>query len=520
MSTLQESTLESNRYELEALLSDRFVLTWRQLTVVGLVCVLFVLISFTPLSSHTTWNLATRGEAILANGNLPTTDVTQVLSQGMPVRETSWLSATFWALIARNSLEAVSWTTTILATISLVAVTAFLWTATRNSLLTGLGTLWFTAATWSLLGQGSALMLVLPVWIGLILLVRRQENDSLWNVFATVGLVAVWANLDSSVFIALALLALVWVASSFDLLTANGWNWNALIRDRRFQSKAITVELSVLVTLVTPLGVSLWAELFDRFSLSGSQLIFASVSGLCWLVAMLAFGLVLRKHAGSLPSTEIVLVAFFGLTCVGYSTGILWFAPLAALLLIPRIQQALNLSADPVAPMDAEEGEAEAKPPVLRFAYSLAAVLLCWIAFAVSPLSHSVLGGQPRTIGQLFDEKTPVAAVRYLRENPVDGLVYSPATWGDLLQSRQGGQAEVFATTSMAHLPQQVKYDYGRLNRGDAGWEGTADRYDIDAFVIDKHNQPSLLEAVGTGNESWQIAYEDDISLVLRRRKA
>lgn len=518
LSTYQETTLNTDQYELESLLSDRFVLTWRHLSVVGLVCALFVLLSFTPLTSHTIWLFAARGEAILTQGQLPTTDVTQSLSQGMSYRETSWLSSIFWAIMARQSLEAISWATTLLATVAVVLMSVNLWQATRNSLLTGLGVLWFALFIWSLLGLGSSLLLVLPLWIGLIVLTQRSgTNASLLQSGITVALIALWANLDASVLVGIAFLALVWLGNAATTLFQNNFHWKALFQDRNFRIAAVTLELCVLATLLTPLGIGLWTEVFQSWSLPSVSLDITSTAGLCWVVAIVLLGVILRKHQGPLPMAEILAISIFGLLVLPFASQVIWFAPLAVLTLVPRVQTALGIAADP-APLPAEASEtSEAKPPALRFAYTLGAVLLCWIAFAISPLSQAVLGGQPRTIGQLFDNTTPIAATRYLRENPVDGIVFAPAAWGDLLQSQQGGRVDVYATTSMAYLPQQAKFDYNKLNRGEATWSKIADRYAINTFVIDKTNQATLLESVRENHDHWQIAFEDNLSLILRR---
>ncbi|PQO27531.1 hypothetical protein C5Y96_18545 [Blastopirellula marina] len=518
LSTYHETTLNTDQYELESLLSDRFVLTWRHMSVVGLVCVLFVLLSFTPLTSHTTWLFAARGEAILHDGQLPTNDVTQSLSQGMTYRETSWLSSVFWAIVARQSLEAISWATTLLASISLVLLSINLWQATRNSLLTGLGVLWFALFIWSSLGLGSSQVLILPLWIGLIILsLRGSSNASLLQSGITIALVTLWANLDATVFVGIALLAVVWLGNSASTLLQNNFHWNSLFQDRNFRFAAVTLELCVLATLLTPLGIGLWTEVFQAWSLQSVSLDITSITGLCWVVAIILLGVILRKHQGPLPIAEVLTVSIFGLITLPLAAQVVWFAPLAVLTLIPRAQAALGIASDPApVPVEASD-ESNTKPPVLRFAYTLGAVLLCWIAFAISPLSQAVLGGQARTIGELFDDATPVAATRYLRENPVDGLVFAPATWGDLLQSQQGGRVDVYATTSMAYLPQQAKFDYNKLNRGEVTWSKIADRYAINTFVIDKKNQSTLLESVRENHDHWQIAFEDDLSLILRR---
>ncbi|PQO42156.1 hypothetical protein [Blastopirellula marina] len=523
MSTLPESTLETNRYELEALLSDRFVLSWRQTAVVGLVCALLVLVSFTPVAHHTTWLLASRGEAILAQGHLPETDVTQPLSQGLTSHETSWLSSIFWALVARQSLEAVSFAVSLLAGCSLVAMAMLLWRRTCNSLLTAVGMILFATMAWAALSLGSETILVLPLWIGLIALQSREaaKQPRLSDSFLTVAFIVLWANLEASVVVGVVYLSAVCFGKVVQAFVQEAGNLDAVLRRRDIRFGVTTLELAILGTLVTPLGLSLWTERFSSLAFESTPLNLASPGGLAWLLTMLGASIVLRMHSGHLRWAELLPFAAFAVACLVSGGMIAWFAPLAVLVLMPLLQFALQISPDPPAVDGEVVVESEpARAPLLKFAYTLTAVLLCWIAFAISPLSRPVLGGQPRGVSQLFDETTPVFAIRYFREHPVEGLVYAPAAWGDLLQSRQGARVNVFATTALENLPQQARFDYNRISRGENSWESAADRYHIDAFLVDKQSQRVLADAVRGDNAHWQIVHEDDLSLILRRRGA
>ena len=522
MSTLQETALETRYDELEAVFSDRLALSWRQCAVVGFACLLFVLISYTPLAPSTTWLLASRGEAILASGSLPQVDVTQPLSQGLPYRETSWLSSVFWALVSRQSLEAVSWAITLLAALSLGASAAIVATATRNSLLTAVGLGWLALLLWPQWSQGTPLLLTLPVWLLLVCVqITYVDKFPAWGRAAiTVALIALWANLDASVWIGLVLVALDWGTVAGETFRRTH-DWRSPWRDREFRFATLTLEFSLLATLFTPLGVGLWTGYWEQIAAihrNTAPLAVVSLAGLGWLIALVVIGVILRKHPGTLPWHELAPAILLALGSLVYAPLLAWFAPLAVVVLLPRLQQACGWSEDPAAVPATPQPADTADRPLLKFAYTLTAALLCWIAFALSPLSQPLLGGQPRGVSQLFDRSTPVAAVRYLRENPVPGLVFAPAAWGDLLQSKQGATADVFATTQKNSLPQQVIFDYGRLTRGEVHWETTAERYGIDALVIDKQTQPMLLEAVGEGNENWQVVLNDEQALVVRRR--
>ncbi len=522
VSTLRESTLKSNPYELEALLSDRFVLTWRQAALIGWVCTLLVLISYAPLAHHTTWLLASRGEAILTTGHLPHTDVTQSLAEGLSTWETSWLSSVFWALVARQSLEAVSWTTTVLAGVSLIALTSLLWWRTRNALLTGIGITGFALMTWTTLNVGSAILLVLPLWIALVAVQSSQTfaNVSLPSCMLTLGMVLLWANLDSSVFVAIGLLAIVLLGNTVTWLSEHGGDVKSLFADRGFQLSAVTLELALLSTLATPLGTSLWSASFQELTLAGAPLSLTTLPGLLWLLTIVGGAIVLRKLSERLPWSEVFLFGGFATACLLSGATIIWFAPLAILVLTARLQTALQLTPDK-SPVDIESNnQQEGKPPLLKFAFTLSAILFCWIAFAISPLSRPVLGGEARTVSQLFAETTPVVAVRYFREHPVTGIVYAPLGWSDLLQSHQGARAKVFATSSFRNLPQQAKFDFNRLAHGDSSWESIADRYAIDAFLVDKAAQPTLVDALTGDNANWQTVHENDLFLIVRRRGA
>jgi len=518
LSTYQQSTIESREPVLEAVLSDRFVLTWQQMAVVGLTCMILVLISLTRLSTTSIWISATRGEAILQTGQLPQYDVAQSLAESRPFVETSWLSNVFWAMLLRNSIEAISWGTTILASIAIILLSVILWKRTKNSWLTAVGILWFSFFNWSELTVGSALLFVIPLWIGLLSLNLSPlgTHPRSWTTsVGTLFFVVLWANLDGSVYIAIAFLTALVIAECCQKFSERK-SLPSLLKDRALQHSLVLLQLCILATLATPIGTQLWTHWIQELQMLGSgySIHLDFLSGLSWLASLVLFCVVLRNLRDAIDYQWLIPLTIFGVGSLVSDALLVFLAPIAILVMLPLLQHCFSIQPDaaPIAPPADDE-----RSPALRFAFSLGAVLLCWIAFVLSPLSSPVLGRESRTVVQLFEQDTPFAAIQYFRENPVQGIVFARPEWSNLLQSHRGGNARVFATTELDLLPQQALFDYGRLSRGESYWEKTADRYAIDAFLIDKKSQPTLAEVVQESSADWKIVLENESSLILRR---
>lgn len=532
---MQEDTLHEPAADLAPVLSERCILTWRQAALCGLLGVLFLLVAYLPLSHHSVakysvWVHLARGEAILNQGTLPTVDPVSSLSAGLAYVETSWLANTLLAWVASVSLHHLALLVTVVTASTILLLAGNAWHQTRNTAVVA------GVAILGLLGMSADLTSAGPrMFAGLLfvlLLLADNRRATSWMTWlATPLIVLLWANLDATtVGIPLLYLTLKAVGAAFD-----GWQsreTSLLPAKTTNERRGLTpplgalflAELALLVTLATPLGARLWWELLGQLQTTASALasgttwIWASPAGVAMAALLLLAAVALRTSRLTLTATQLLPLAGLGLLALAQPAAVLWCTPLALLVLLPHLKSGLNIQADPAVDQSATSAEEAQRP--LRFAYSMVAVLVVWTTFAFSPHSHFLLGNSPRTERQLLDQQTPLGAVDYLRANPVDGLVWAPAPWGDFLQAKQGAAASVYTGSAMENLPQQARFDYGKLLRGENGWETIADRYDIDCLVLDKRAQRAFVESTASPVEGWVVSYQDEKSLVLRRRDA
>ena len=99
------------------------------------------------------------------------------------------------------------------------------------------------------------------------------------------------------------------------------------------------------------------------------------------------------------------------------------------------------------------------------------------------------------------------------RENPPAGQVFNPHWWGDWLVWDGPPQLPVFITTNMHLTPDAVWMDYRIVRETRSGWDNVLARYGVQAVVLDKRRQRTLLRYL-SGSRDWQQAYEDDRGMV------
>ncbi|MEX0794174.1 MAG: hypothetical protein WD045_13645 [Pirellulaceae bacterium] len=527
--SLQGDSLHEPAADLAPVLSERCILTWRQAALCGLLGVLFLLVAYLPLSHHSVakysvWVHLARGEAILNQGTLPTVDPVSSLSAGLAYVETSWLANTLLAWVASVSLHHLALLVTVVTASTILLLAGNAWHQTRNTaVVAGVAILGLLGMSADLTSAGPRMFAGLLFVVMLILDGRRVTQWTTWLAIPLI--VLLWANLDAAtVGIPLIYLALKAMGAALD-----GWRSRETTNERRGLTPPLgalfLAELALLVTLATPLGARLWWELIGQLQTTASALasgttwIWASPAGIAMAALLLLAAVALRTSRLTLTAAELLPLAGLGLLALAQPAAVLWCTPPALLTLLPHLKNGLNIQADDPA-VDHSAASAEEAQRPLRFAYSMVAVLVVWTTFAFSPHSHFLLGNTPRTERQLLDQQTPLGAVAYLRTNPVDGLVWAPAPWGDFLQAKQGAAASVYTGSAMENLPQQARFDYGKLLRGENGWESIADRYDIDCLVLDKRAQRAFVESAASPVEGWVVSYQDEKSLVLRRRDA
>lgn len=146
--------------------------------------------------------------------------------------------------------------------------------------------------------------------------------------------------------------------------------------------------------------------------------------------------------------------------------------------------------------------------------------------FFSSPFGITLLRGQPEQARQRADQlarstspHTPLGAVGHLHEHPPVGLVYNTYEWGDFLLFAGPRDIEVF-TNSHAHLiPRQVWLDGLAIHYARLGWQQRLDRYSVNTVVLNVHRNTHLVRALKRADQTWEIAYQDHLAIIFRRRE-
>ena len=520
---------------LTPVLSDRYVANWTHVLMTTAFGIMFLFLSYLPLQPSITWFQVSEGRLTLNGGRVGAMPPQFPLAEGMSDQSQSWLSKLLMASVehwggdaALGSMQTlVIFSTLLLLGLSFHRITGV------NALTLG-GVIFcfymswsqFTAFQTSTFGSlcATALLWLLShasVWRQLNTSRTRQSANRflLWSLPL---LIALWANLDSSFLLGLAVVACCLVGQVIDHFRNH--SWRRLLKNPQVLKWLFITEICCLTTLLQPEGFFVWTNLLqgDIGSLGPASifhrpltLLSWSGAGLSclWLTALLLF----RLSRSDVRSVEILLL------CGG--SAVLAVSAQQSAVVVPFIVLALTRHATNVhqqwrkkqASNLISEQNAN-KPQSMKFALSLTCLLLGWVSFALSPLSQPLLGGTGRSAEQMYGQGTPLALTAILQKQGDTSMAWAPAEWSDWLAWKLGSDAKFFTGSHLGRFPAQVRRDYVAVYRGEFGWNKILDRYGVETLIINKRSQTELLREAKSQNSDWRAVYEDDQCVLLRRR--
>ncbi len=555
---------ESTYTPLTPVLSERYALSAGQFSIVAALTAWCWYLSYIPLFHAVTWRHAMVGQWIAEHNALPMVDPTLPLADGMDWTTTSWLSDLLLHLLERGGGPLALQATLVVlvggASIGLARL-LYLETSSKRWMLAGLALV--LPFVWARVGVLRPELAGAGCFVGLLLMLRRLRTESAPSSIAGWAggawlplLMAVWANLDGSVLLGTVAVACFAVGEFVD-----GWlerrDPRLVARDADRRWRIWLVQASIAATLCTPLGWDLWrqAAALTTSSLGTAfggfrPLLFASWQGLGVLAMWALLGVLLRYSRRAFRAADLLAFVAFSLLA-GFSQSLTpWFVVVAAGILVPHASRifrdrgwlipkesvtavqatsafdtreaASSTDADKsvraARTADANSAEESAQP--FQFAYSLASLLMIWVAFALSPLATPLLGGKPRPLNRIYSPDTPHAVAEFLRGQTPKGLVWCPEEWGDWLRWNGPAGIKVAANSNASILPRIVRTDYSQVTRAEGTWTRTLDRYGVEYLAIDKQTQPRLADGVQSTLDSWTVVFEDESALVARRKEA
>lgn len=516
-----------------------WALEFRHLLIVVGFCAFFMHYAYMPLAVTDVWGHIAYGNWILDHGHLPTEEPFVDLAAGVPIVDTAWLGQVLLAIAGRQGnpecyrlLHAV----TVLLIYIVLARAFFLQCQHPGIAVLGALAVWFGARHRNAIIRpemfGSLCFAVL-----ILLLVQIDDRRSRlqsdfdckseparlsWACWIGIPLLFVaWANLHGSYIVGLVLVGSYAAGQCIETLWQTR-SVTAVLRDRRFCRWMLLSTLALIATLINPYGLGL---LINTLSFSANPnlksimewypLVITSTEWIPMAGSWVLLTVVLRHSRTRVTAGDVLQVAVFGLATCERVRMISWYAPAVMLALTPHL-------ADVLRQMAAHAAKSRATPGLIAvlfrrksFSTAMVAGLVVWTTIALSPVRQAVLSRTATSTTSLYSHLTPLAATRFLREHPPQGLVAAPQWWGDWLVWDGPKGLQLLTTTNSVHVvPPNVWNDYLAMARGAPELGQILIRYRATTVVICKELQPRLIKAIKP-LVGWTTVYEDEMCIIL-----
>jgi len=566
MSTTEQAPADAEEYQFTPKLPPHWALNLEQVVAVAAFGVLFVLLNFIPLRATDIWGHVLYGQWIIEHRAMPSEDPWMPLAQGMEVVDTAWLSQVIFAAVeATFGPEALSHLFALASVLAYVIWARLFFLQTRRVWLSLLCVGLVIVVGWSRIATVRPENFAALCFAGMFLLAVRLQLRNEADEEATAGgkrsefytwlgipvLFALWANLHGSYMVGWAVLGCYLLGRVLQVAWQTR-DLSAVLTDAATRRWVYVLELAIAATLLNPYGIDLWIHTV-QFSanpnlasiLEWQPLVVFGVGGRPFAFSIVLLLFIWRQSRRPIRPAEVLMLAVFGIAALTGIRMLGWYAPVFAVAVAPHIADIArrwlpeNLAGEQApswsVPQVAIAGEAESTapsheeyelPPGRSFRYSLVALLLIWIAFALSP-SSQIIFDKSRPPEQLYAAGTPIQLTDYLhRAHSEDappeaalpaGQAFNPQWWGDWIQWQGPEEFQAFVTSNIHLVPPQVWRDYQRVIGMQSGWQATLERYDVETVVVDKTEQESMYRALNR-DEDWRLRYEDDKAAVFIRQ--
>lgn len=497
------------------LLGRRWALGAAEFACLAVFCLLWLVFSYLPLISAELWSHAARGEWILAHRALPVENPFVPLAEGMPTRESAWLSQVGLASARRAfGLEGLTYLYAVIALIAALGFFALSFRMHRRPILAMTSTILVGLLAWPRLRVFGPETFGLLAFLALQHAVVASHSTQMkhargWTAFAGSALLfAVWVNLDASFLVGLLVLLVSGLTTTVEVACRTR-SFRATLASPTFRRSLYLLEGGLFGSLCHPLGMRAWS---DALSFDARPLVMTSPAGIA--VGLLVLGTLVLSRFSRLrlnATTSSLWIALAVATCVREDFAI-WFLLVTLAAWQPHLGAALDRirplrpSLDDAIPVQAKE-----------FRLSLVGLLLIWMAFAFSPASRLVLGGTARSPQQYLPRDIPLELSAHLHAHPPRGLVWTPETWGDWFTFTRGDSLQLFASAAAWHeLPESVRREHQLIRRGEKGFDSLLEKYRVGSVALDRDQHRELEQAL-RGLPGWSIAFETDSVLLVQR---
>jgi hypothetical protein len=433
------------------------------------------------------------GEIFLRTGTIVRHDPFTFTARGLPWLNQQWGAHVLFALLYR----AGGWTAFALARAAVVGLTfTFVYLASRAAGANRRWAAWLTLLSFVVasqqLGLRPQLLAALLFAAALWLVAGRREHPG--RLYAIPAMVAVWANIHGSFFLAPLLIAIAVLEDR---------------RDRVERGRLLKVGvLSMAAAVLNPFGLRVWSYVVDlstnhlvtRFVAEWQPPTIRETDGVLFFASALALVGVMAMRSRPTSWPTLAGVAAFFAVALFASRGILWWA----LAVPPLMARELRSSGE------TERDDARERPAIVN---TLILVIVVGLGVSVLPWwrDRSPVASSPGLTSDAPLGET--SAMRGLLR-PGD-RIFNAETWGSWFEL-QFPRNPTFVDSRIEVFPAPVWSDYIAVSAGLQGWQAVLDRWRISVIAADRGEQAGLLSVIRR-DPGWRLVHSDRRGFVFVR---
>jgi hypothetical protein len=467
------------------------------------------------------WRL---GDWMIEHRSIIHADVFSHTRPGKPVVTMEWLAEIAFALAG----DALGWNGIVFLAAALIATS--LWILHRQLLSEGNDILLSSALT--LLAAMTSWIhwlarphvfsfVILTFWSWQLRAFEQGRQPARRLFWWLVPLTALWVNLHAGFLTGLMLIGVYFAGAGTESLARD--TDRRVAARRRMLTYALLGAGCLMASFINPNGWKLHAYILDF--LRHPKLVvlvnefrspnFHSSSTRGFLLMLLVLVFILAVARARLSATEILLIGWAGSLALRWGRNI----PVFAIVVTPILAHHLTLWLREVRNSrvlaryrricdNVSEINACADGRLLVVGVSV--VLLLVMA------KPRVMGGEPILATELLTNRFPVAAVQFLRQNPVavHGEMFNDYGWGGYLILTLP-EHKVFVDGRNDFYGPELIQDFDTVNRAHLGWEDVLRKYKVNWTILPRAHPLNELLAL---HKDWSLSYTDQVAAIYSRR--
>ena len=446
------------------------------------------------------------GEYILNTLSVPKTDIFSFITPPLPWTAHEWLAEIVMALLHRlGGLTAVLIAFAFIITLSIRMFFSNIRSDGINVILAAVSTMFFISLTkihW-LARPHIFSLIILIFWYRLIDDHQYRQTNRLWLMPL---IMLLWVNLHGGFIIGLTMLG-IYLAGNLALRLTDHESWESFGK-RNAGAIGKALGLSVLACLANPIG---WHIFMFPFNLVSNKFImdhteefispnFHEPQPFKYLLFLIIIILATAKKRPNI--IEVVLLLLF----TSMSLYSVRYIPLLGVIALPILLRYLHgdcLAAFP-------KTERFIRQRIVNIS-SINDAARGYLWPTLSLLLLLLLAGNGSVAHSFNAEKKPLAAIEFLKLNPIAGHMFNNDEFGDILIYLAQNQYKVFMDGRGDMYGSGIMKEYCRVIDFEPGWEEILNKYGISWVFFDTSSSLSRYLSI---NSSWKLIYSDKVASI------